>query len=95
MPQIVFVAEVEDSVTWEERFRTHKDLFTQLYGPMGMNVINFTTTSDNTIVLYTETTDLDAYFATLDTDDIKAAMAEDGVKRDTVQVYVLDKELQF
>ncbi len=95
MPQIVFVAEVEDSAAWEERFRSHKDLFTQLYAPMGMNVISFATTPDNRIVLYTETSDLDAYFATLDSDEIKGAMAEDGVKRDTVQVHVLDKQLEF
>ena len=60
-----------------------------------MNVIHFTTTEDNRFVLYSEVADLYAYFGTLDSDEIKAAMAEDGVKRDTVQVYVLDRELAF
>jgi hypothetical protein len=66
-----------------------------MYGEMGMNVIHFTTTEDNRFVLYSEPPDLEAYFATLDSDEIKAAMAEDGVKRETVQVNVLEKDLSF
>lgn len=95
MARLVMVGEVEDSASWEERFRSHRELFSTIYPEMGMHVIHFTTTEDNRFVLYSEVADLDAYFGTLDSDEIKAAMAEDGVKRDTVQVYVLDRELAF
>jgi len=95
MPRLVMVGEADDATAWEEHFRSHRELFSTLYGEMGMNVIHFTTTEDNKFVLYSEPSDLDAYFATLDSAEIKAAMAEDGVKRDTVQVHVLEKELRF
>lgn len=95
MARMVMVGEVEDAREWEERFRSHRELFSTIYGEMGMHVIHFATTADNKFVLFSEPPDLDAFFASLDSDEIKAAMAEDGVKRETVQVHVLDKELIF
>ena len=95
MARVVMVGEVEDSTTWEARFRSHRDLFSTIYGEMGMNVIHFTTTDDNKFVLYSEPADLAAWFERLDSAEIEAAMAEDGVKRETVQIHVLEKELRF
>ena len=95
MARLIMIGEVEDSESWEAHFRSHRDLFSTIYPQMGMNVIHFTTTEDNRFVLCSEVADVEAWFATLDSDEIKAAMAEDGVKRETVQVYVLEKELSF
>ena len=95
MARLVMVGEVEDAARWEERFRSHRDLFSRIYPELGMNAIHFATTEEDRFVLYSEVDDLDAYFASLDSDEIKAAMANDGVKRDTVQVLVLDKQLTF
>jgi esterase/lipase superfamily enzyme len=95
MARVVMVGEVENSEAWEKLFRSHRDLFSTIYGQMGMNVIHFTTTDDNRFVLYSEPPDLDAWLGTLDSAEIRAAMAEDGVKRETVQIHVLDKELSF
>ncbi len=95
MARIVMIGEVEDAAAWEGHFRSHRDLFSKIYSPIGMDVIHFTTTDDNRFVLHSEVSDVDAYFATLDSKEIEAAMAEDGVKRETVQVFVLEKELGF
>lgn len=95
MARVVMVGEVENAAQWEERFRSHRDLFSTIYGAMGMNAIHFTTTDENRFVLYSEPPNLEAWLATLDSDEIKAAMAKDGVKRETVQVHVLEKDLTF
>lgn len=95
MARVVMIGEVEASAKWEERFRSHKDLFSTIYGTMGMHVIHFTTTDDNEFVLYSEPPDLNAWLETLNSAEIGAAMAEDGVKRETVRIHVLDKDLTF
>lgn len=95
MSRVVMIAEVEDTKAWVERFRSHREMFAEQYGTMGMNVIHFTTSDGNKVVLSADPPDVDAYFASLDSEETKAAMAEDGVKRETVEVYVLDQELLF
>lgn len=95
MARMVMTGEVEDAMAWEARFRSHRDLFATIYGEMGMNAIHFSTTDDNRFVIYSEPPDAEEFFRTLESEEIKAAMAEDGVKRETVQVYILDKELSF
>ena len=95
MARVVMVGEVEDAAVWEERFRSHRELFSTIYGPMGMNAIHFTTTEDNRFAIYSEVDDLDAWFGALESAEIEAAMAEDGVKRDSVQIHVLENELNF
>jgi len=95
MAHVIMIGEVEDTAKWEERFRSHRGLFAELYGAMGMHAIHFTTTADGKFALHSEPPDAEAWLETLDSDEIKAAMAEDGVKRETVQVHVLDKGLTF
>lgn len=95
MARLIMVGEVEDATAWEARFRSHDELFSTIYGPMGMDAIHFTTTEDNRFALYSEVDDMDAWFRALESPEIEAAMAEDGVKRETVRIHVLDKELTF
>jgi hypothetical protein len=95
MPRLVMVGELEDSTTWEERFRSHAGLFSRLFADIGMNVIHFTVTDDGRFVLHSEPSDLDKYFELVESPEIQAAMVEDGVKRETVEIHVLDKELAF
>jgi len=95
MPRLVMVGEVEDSRAWEERFRSHAGLFSKLFSPLDMNVIHFTVTDDGRFVLHSEPSDLDRYFELVASAEIQAAMVEDGVKRDTVEIHVLDKEFAF
>lgn len=91
MPRIVLTAQVENSAEWEKKFRTHGEL---LHG-MGTTVTHFAATGDNEVVLYAEPSDLDHWFTVLKSQDTAAAMAMDGVKKETVKVFVLDKEFRY
>lgn len=62
MPRLVMVGEVEDSTTWEQRFRSHAGLFSDLFSEIDMNVIHFTVTDDGNFVIHSEPSDLDRYF---------------------------------
>ncbi len=92
MAKVLVTAEVEDSTKWEKGFRTHVDLFRSY----SINKsIHFSTHEDNTVGICFEPDDLDTYMAGMDLPSTAEAMAFDGVKRETVQIYVLDKELQL
>ena len=86
MPRVVVTAEVENLEKWEEGFRTHGDLFRQ----MGVSRMEFATGAGNRVAIAGETTDLDAYMKVLASSATAEAMASDGVKRETVQVFVLE-----
>jgi hypothetical protein len=62
---------------------------------MGTSVMYFATNDANEVALYADPPDLDRWFAVLKSPDIAAAMAMDGVKRETVKVFVLDKEFRY
>ena len=91
MPRIILTAQVENSAQWEDKFRTHGALLSS----MGTSVTHFATNGDNEVVLYAEPQDLDRWFAVLKSPDTAAAMAMDGVKKETVKVFVLDKEFRY
>ena len=89
MPRVVITAQVEDSTKWEEGFRTHGALFKNqtINKP-----IHFLATPQNEVVCLFEPDDLDKYMEILDSPATAEAMAFDGVKRETVRTFVLDKE---
>ena len=89
MPKVVLTAQVQDGSKWEAAFRTHGDVFRTytLQAP-----IHFTV-AGNDVALYMEVGDLAAYKRAMDAPATVAAMAVDGVKRETVKMFVLDKEL--
>ena len=84
--------EVEDSVSWEAGFRTHVDLFRSM---TISEPILFTTNEKNEVAILLEPEDLDKYMAGLDSAETAEAMSHDGVKRETVKVFVLDKDVQL
>ena len=59
-----------------------------------ITLIHYTITSNNDVVMYSETDDVDAYERFVQSSATAQAMEEDGVERDTVKVYRLDKELK-
>ena len=67
----------------------------KLFSEIGMNVIHFTVTDDGRFVLHSEPSDLDKYFEPVESPEIQAAMVEDGVERESVEIHVLDKQLAF
>ncbi len=91
MPKVVVTAQVEDPVKWEEGFRTNGDLFRRqtVHRP-----VNFATIEGNEVAVCVEPDDLDAFLEGMDSTETAEAMAIDGVKRETVKIYVLDKEFQ-
>lgn len=90
MPKVIVTAAVEDGAKWEEGFRTHGDHFRTMTvtAPIGIAV------NGNEIALCFEPANADTFIRSIDTPDNVAAMAHDGVKRETVKVYVMDKEFQ-
>ena len=91
MPKVVITAQIEDPARWEEGFRTHGDLFRRqtIDNPIGFSIIE-----GNQVACCFEPEDLDTYLEILDSPETAAAMEYDGVRRETVKVFVLDKELQ-
>jgi len=90
MPRVVVIAEVEDLDKWEKGFRTHGGLFRQ----MAVSKMEFGTAEGNRVAVCGETTNLDAYMKVFNSQATADAMAADGIKRETVKMFVLDKELE-
>ncbi len=91
MAKVIITAQVEDSAKWEEGFRTHGELLRS----MTSTVTYFTISKDNELTLYAEPNDVDKFLEVMDSPATEEAMADDGVKRDTVKVSVLDKEFRY
>lgn len=94
MPRIVMTAMVEDATVWEERYRSHGEVFKKIW-PGPVPDVHFTTTEANEVAMCADVDDVEGYFAMLEGPEIAEAMAHDGVRRDTVKVYVLDKIASF
>ncbi len=91
MPKVVVTAQVEDLVKWEKGFRTHGNLFRS---QSVTKPISFATIAGNQVAVCLEPDDLDTCMKILDSPATAEAMAFDGVKRETVKVFVLDKEFK-
>ena len=87
MPKVVLTAQVQDGAKWEASFRTHGDIF-KTYGLRGP--VEFTV-SGNEVALCLEPADVKALLQTINEPQTVEAMKADGVKRETVKVYVLEK----
>jgi len=92
MTKVIITAEVEDAVKWEKGFRSHVDLFRRM---SVSRPIELTTHNNNEVALCAEPDDLKKYLEILDSPATAEAMAYDGVKKDTVRVFILDKELKL
>lgn len=87
MTKIIVTAQVEDPVKWEEGFRAHADLFKS----QTVAKVEFATIDGNEIAVYFEPEDFDKFMEIFESAATGEAMEADGVKRETVKVYVLDK----
>lgn len=91
MTRVIVTAEVENSAIWEGAFRSHVDLFSSYTA----TAIHFTATNDNEVAILWEVSDLDKYLEQMAAAETAEAMARDGVNRETVKVFVLDKEIDL
>ena len=92
MSKVVVTAEVEDPVKWEKNFKTHASLFRS---QTVTTPVSFATIEGNYVAVCLEPDDLDTCMKVLNSPATAEAMAFDGVKRETVKVFVLDKELKI
>jgi len=91
MFRAIITAQVEDSANWEIGFRSHASLFNQYTA----TAIHFAATNDNEVAILWEVANLDTFLAQLDSPETAEAMAHDGVNRETVKVYVLNKKFNL
>ena len=86
MPLVLITCQVEDAARWESEFRTHGALF------RGQTItrVDFGTEGDYVGAVF-HCDDLDTYMRVLESPDTADAMANDGVKRETVKILVLDR----
>ena len=91
MAMVVITAKVEDVMKCEGGFRTHGKHFKNMgvTGPIGIAI-----NDGNEVALCFEPADVATFMSRLDTPENVAAMEHDGVKRDTVRVYVMDRTFQ-
>jgi hypothetical protein len=89
MVRILVTAQVEDSKEWEAGFRTHRDLFKS----MTATAVHYALMDGNQIAVCMDATDQAKYYQVLESKATVDAMTSDGVKRDTVKAFVLDKKL--
>ena len=91
MSRVIVTAQVEDSTEWEKGFRTHGELFNDYTS----KAIHFAVTDENEVAIHWEVDDLENFLELMESPATAEAMESDGVKRETVKVYVLDKEFDL
>jgi hypothetical protein len=94
MPRIVLTAVVEDSTDWERKFRSHGDLFRRIW-PGPVPDIHLATHEQNEVALCFDVDDVDGWWAMQERPEIAEAMEKDGVRRDSVKIFVLDRTASF
>ncbi len=92
MAKVVIVAQVEDLVKWEAGFRTHGDLFRS---QTVKDPISFGTLGTNEVAVCFEPEDVAVYMAGLHSPATAEAMAFDGIRRESVRIFVLDQKFEL
>ena len=98
-PEVLFSAaclqvqmpQVQASRKWEKNFRTHGDLFRS---QTITKPVSFGTIESNHVAICVEPNDLAVCMKLMNSPATAEAMAFDDVLRDTVKIFVLDKEFK-
>ena len=90
MPKVILTAQVENAAKWEAGFKTHGDLL-HTYGLLAP--VEYTL-NGNELAICMEPKDVEVYKKAVESKATADAMAFDGVKRDTVKMFVLDKSIK-
>ena len=93
MAKVLLTAQVKNVDAWEKAFRTHGELFKSQGQPT--SPILYSKGPGNEVAVYSEVADASAYRNMVASPETVAAMEQDGVKRETVKVFVLDNEFRF
>lgn len=89
MAKVILTARVKNGKKWAKAFRSQGEFLRSA----GIGNVDYTVTDGDFIVMCTDVADVDAYLTFIKSDATRAAMKDDGVKRKSVQVYVLDQQL--
>ena len=89
--EVLLTAEVADPAAWEQKFRTHGGLFRD----QGTSSPILIGSDGHMVVVSQSVSDVDAFKRNIESPETVAAMVEDGVKRDTIKVFVLDRKFEF
>ena len=92
MPMVIVTAQVQDPVKWEACFRADGDLFRKTYSLR--SPIHYTITG-NEVAICMEPENVKSFKQAMESQATVEAMASDGVKRETVRTFVLDKEMKL
>lgn len=93
MTRIVATAQVKDVVKWEEGYRAHATMLREILGVT--KTVHFTTNSETIeICINAEPDDLEHYLKMVQSPEVAEAMDKNGVLRDTIKFYILDKQLE-
>ena len=87
MSMVVVTAQVDDVAEWEEKFRTHGALF--LKQPISR--VDLGSTDEDYVACVFHADDLDTFFEVLGSPETAEAMEEDGVDKESVEVFVIDR----
>ena len=87
MSMVVVTAQVDDVAQWEENFRTHGDLFLK----QTISRVDLGSTDEDCVVCIFHVDDLDTFFEVLGSPETAEAMDEDGVDKESVNVFVVDR----
>jgi len=90
MAKVIVVANIKDPVKWEQGFRTHGDLFRS---QTVRKPVSYGIADGSQVAVCFEPDDLSASMNVLNSPATAEAMDFDGVLRDTVKIFVLDKEV--
>lgn len=91
MPKVITTAQVQDAAKWKKEFQTHAKLFREYTATQ----IHYTADANNEVAIVMEVGDVDKYLNLMAAPETAAAMENDGVKRDTVKVFVLGDEIRL
>ena len=91
MAKVVITAQVENLEEWEKGFRTHGDLFRS---QTVAKPISIAANPDKQVAVCFEPEDLGQFMKVLESPATAEAMAFDGVKKETVKIFVMDKEFR-
>ena len=91
MAKILVIAKCKDQSKWEAGFRSHAEFFKTAYGIE--KPVSYGMAEDNYVGTYFETSDVPKFMSAIALPETAEAMEGDGLLRDTVKVFVLDKEL--
>jgi hypothetical protein len=91
MATVIIAAQVKDLAEWASNFRTHGEIFRGYTATS----VRYGTTDNNEVITVWEVQDLNTMLSQIESEETIQAMESDGVNRDSVKVFVVDKSVDL